>query len=316
MHHEKSPGSGCTLADFLGDYELFCKKNSRALIPVTDLIKIVQAVYGDDSYVHGSIPMLRGFRPKANPTGTPQTRMGPPAPKVTPSPVTPLVSTPTLKTEEDDMSDQKDDGDSEEGDEMEVDGASIEVKNDWICSWHSKAGQSCSDQFDDRESLFAHIKDFHLPESMYSYTCMWNGCCRIVNSSRRDQLIQHVGIHLLELSRNKANEVVPQTPKSQIAQTPSSQISQTPQGPPSSGTGFSRPGVTSMNAGFHAQPLHIYPDINDELRGIPLTALLVLRNLARHPDNRRLYYPFEQNLAALVAQPRFSKLASSILAEL
>jgi hypothetical protein len=75
--------------------------------------------------------------------------------------------------------------------------------------------------------------------------------------------------------------------------------------------------MSSMNHGFGGgHSSHIYPEISDELRGIPLTALLVLRNLARHPDNRKLYYPFEQTLASLVAQPRFSKLASSILAEL
>jgi hypothetical protein len=323
MHHEKSPGSSCALGDFLGAYESFCRKNSRALIPVNDLIKIVQAVFGDDSYVHGPTPMLRGFRPKSNLVSTPQNRMGPPPPRVTPSPVTPMAITPaTVKVEEAGKSDQVDNDDAgsnlDDGDEMEIDPAvSTDPKSNWNCFWHSDNGKPCDMDCGSREGLFNHIKEIHLNESIISYTCMWKGCRRIDNSSRRDQLIQHVGIHLLELSKSKVNGVAPQTPKSQTAQTPSSQTSHTSQGPPSSGTVFSRPGLPSMNnMGLPGQSAHIYPDINDELRGIPLTALLVLRNLARHPDNRRLYYPFEQTLAALVAQPRFSKLASSILAEL
>jgi hypothetical protein len=319
VHHEKSPGSSCALADFFGAYEAFCRKNARPLISVTDLIKIVQAVFGEDSYLHGSVPMLRGFRPKANVAATPLGKMGPPPPKVTPSPVTPMVSTPaTVKENQEEKSDQDEPGADSGEDEMEVDATvSNEVKNEWVCLWCTDDGYPCSEIFEDRENLFNHLKDIHLAKSMSTFTCMWKGCRRIVNSSSRDQLILHTGIHLLELSKSKVNGVIPQTPKSQTLQTPNSQISHTTQGPHSSGSGLTRPGINSMNTGLSGgNPLHIYPDINDELRGIPLTALLVLRNLARHPDNRMLYHPFEQTLASLVAQPRFSKLASSILAEL
>jgi hypothetical protein len=232
-----------------------------------------------------------------------------------------MISTPaSVKTDQEEKSDNEEDGEGEdsEEDEMEIDGTvSNEIKDECRCLWHSEDGKPCSEDFLDREKLFNHLKDIHLPESMSRFTCMWRGCRRIVNSSRRDQIIQHIGIHLLELSKRKVNGAVPQTPKSIPAPTPNSQNSHTSQGLHSSVSGLARPGMASMNPGFSGgHPSHIYPEINDELRGIPLTALLVLRNLARHPDNRRLYYPFEQTLASLVAQPRFSKLASSILAEL
>ncbi|KAK5673559.1 hypothetical protein QVD99_001001 [Batrachochytrium dendrobatidis] len=61
---------------------------------------------------------------------------------------------------------------------------------------------------------------------------------------------------------------------------------------------------------------HIFPEANDELRGIPLSAVLVLRNIARHPDNREFFSPFEGDLAQLMLLPRFNKVVGTILAEL
>ena len=54
----------------------------------------------------------------------------------------------------------------------------------------------------------------------------------------------------------------------------------------------------------------------DELRGIPLTALLVIRNIARHQNNRNFFWEYEHELVQLLLRPRYSKMAASILVEL
>jgi hypothetical protein len=55
---------------------------------------------------------------------------------------------------------------------------------------------------------------------------------------------------------------------------------------------------------------------NDELRGIPLCALLVIRNIARHPQNQRFFGPVEKQLTAMLLYPKYSKTVASIFAEL
>ena len=72
-----------------------------------------------------------------------------------------------------------------------------------------------------------------------------------------------------------------------------------------------RPGIFTT-----PESAHIFPEPQDELRGSPLTALLVMRNLARHPNNRRLFLAFESDLANLWTDAKFSKLVGAILSEL
>ncbi|KAJ1341825.1 hypothetical protein BSLG_003598 [Batrachochytrium salamandrivorans] len=79
--------------------------------------------------------------------------------------------------------------------------------------------------------------------------------------------------------------------------------------------GGSAPYPQSVMAGG-VSASHIFPEANDELRGIPLSALLILRNIARHPDNHVFFWPFESDLAQLMVLPRFNKVVGSILAEL
>ena len=57
-------------------------------------------------------------------------------------------------------------------------------------------------------------------------------------------------------------------------------------------------------------------DKSEELRGIPLTALLVIRNIARNPQNHALFSPFEKDLSTLLVSQRFGKVVSSVFAEL
>ena len=58
--------------------------------------------------------------------------------------------------------------------------------------------------------------------------------------------------------------------------------------------------------------------INDgfELKGIPLCAILVIRNIAKNPQNHHLFAPFEKELASFLALPLFSKTVASVFVEL
>jgi hypothetical protein len=58
------------------------------------------------------------------------------------------------------------------------------------------------------------------------------------------------------------------------------------------------------------------PDPHDELRGIPLTALLIMRNLARYPENHALFAPYEAELTTFASKAKFSKQVGQILNEL
>ncbi|KAJ3371218.1 Chromatin structure-remodeling complex protein rsc9 [Kappamyces sp. JEL0680] len=57
-------------------------------------------------------------------------------------------------------------------------------------------------------------------------------------------------------------------------------------------------------------------DMNDDLKGAPLTALLVIRNLARNPSNAALFSPWLTSLSALLTSTKYSKTVASIFAEL
>ena len=53
-----------------------------------------------------------------------------------------------------------------------------------------------------------------------------------------------------------------------------------------------------------------------ELKGIPLCALLVIRNIAKNPQNHHLFTPYERDLASMLAFPLFSKTVANVFVEL
>ncbi|KAJ3192815.1 Chromatin structure-remodeling complex protein rsc9 [Irineochytrium annulatum] len=58
-------------------------------------------------------------------------------------------------------------------------------------------------------------------------------------------------------------------------------------------------------------------DDSDDLKGVPLTSLLVMRNLARNPRNRELFTAYEIDLAnAMTNNPKISKFVADVLYEL
>jgi hypothetical protein len=60
----------------------------------------------------------------------------------------------------------------------------------------------------------------------------------------------------------------------------------------------------------------IHPNMYQELRGIPLCALLVIRNIAKNPQNHPFFAPFEKDLATMLTNPKFNRTIASIFAEL
>jgi hypothetical protein len=63
-------------------------------------------------------------------------------------------------------------------------------------------------------------------------------------------------------------------------------------------------------------PPGIHTHTHEELRGIPLCALLVIRNIARNPQNHLYFAPFEKDLATMLTNPKLNKTVANILAEL
>lgn len=63
------------------------------------------------------------------------------------------------------------------------------------------------------------------------------------------------------------------------------------------------------------KPKPFVPD-NDEIKGIPLSALLVIRNIAKHEGNHVYFAPFEKDLATMLTNAKYNKTIASILAEL
>jgi hypothetical protein len=57
-------------------------------------------------------------------------------------------------------------------------------------------------------------------------------------------------------------------------------------------------------------------EVHDDLKGIPLCALLVIRNIAKHPQNHQYFSPFEKDLATMLTNAKFNRTVASVLAEL
>jgi hypothetical protein len=56
--------------------------------------------------------------------------------------------------------------------------------------------------------------------------------------------------------------------------------------------------------------------VDEELKGIQLTSLLVIRNLARHSQNLDLFAVYEKDLAGLLTSNRYAKTVSMVFAEI
>ncbi|TPX66839.1 hypothetical protein SpCBS45565_g04167 [Spizellomyces sp. 'palustris'] len=154
----------------------------------------------------------------------------------------------------------------------------------WWGASHSSPG--CHVTVQHLQDLFDHLQKEHLVPGQQTYTCEWKGCTwrgdgdQICKS--RPRALKHVVTHL---GSNTAS-----------------------QPPTESLPGGHQPSLPSGQPPSSAE---------DDLNGIPLTAMLVLRNLARVPEHKALFAPFEGGLAQkMVSDRRFAKGLAGVLGEL
>ncbi|KAI8816714.1 uncharacterized protein EV422DRAFT_571470 [Fimicolochytrium jonesii] len=172
----------------------------------------------------------------------------------------------------------------------------------WPCWWnrtaHSNANEGCRQCFATKAELFAHLQHDHLAHGSDQAHdgCRWKGC-----SSGKGQrwapnkILRHITTH----------------------------FGDTPNGSPSKTTSESHTHAKLVAQerrpsfpGSYVAPLSASGP-EDDLRGIPLTAMLVLRNLARSPANGPAFAAIEGSLVAkMCAEKRFCKGLAGVLGEL
>ncbi|OZJ06843.1 hypothetical protein BZG36_00181 [Bifiguratus adelaidae] len=135
----------------------------------------------------------------------------------------------------------------------------------------------CQESFPDRTALFGHILNDHVPKYVSEpYKCHWINCDRYSEgTSDRNRVVTHLKTHFAD-DKAKENGVVKRSKNTY----PSSHLSIDPA----------------------------------EVSGIPLTAALVLRNLAREKSNKDQFAPYLQELTVLAVQrPRLTKYIIGML---
>ncbi|KAI9105329.1 hypothetical protein DFS34DRAFT_681575 [Phlyctochytrium arcticum] len=189
------------------------------------------------------------------------------------------------------------------------------------CCWGQAAadGTACTSLCMTVEGLFEHIQKEHITKGQSHYSCEWKGCkwgkasqAEASDSNvHRVHALKHVLTHLSGLDESRAT-------------TPASKPHIVSSGEPFPITSWPASAQSQTYPTSQSQP-HLYnpylqqrnPLANDDdLKGIPLTAMLVLRNLARVPQNKSLFAPFEESLAQkMISDRRFAKGLASVLAE-
>ncbi|KAJ3160437.1 Chromatin structure-remodeling complex protein rsc9 [Geranomyces michiganensis] len=179
---------------------------------------------------------------------------------------------------------------------------------------NTSAGLLCPRRFATDAELFEHLQTDHVPPQALVKTCQWKQCSQGHEAKpwSRVRLLKHIATHL------GGDGTSDTKPSSDIALSSGPAIpsfipplqSTTTMIPPSSPAGpyGTAPGPAAAAAGAGAP--------EEELKGVPLTAMLVLRNLARVPANRALFAAVEDSLVAKVCADRRFNVLANVLAEL
>ncbi|KAI9591856.1 hypothetical protein BDF19DRAFT_453695 [Syncephalis fuscata] len=172
-----------------------------------------------------------------------------------------------------------------------------------LCQWHD-----CTESITDADLLTQHVHTTHVqtqPNSnkngeegeqqlapSASVTCHWLTCTRSFSPpNAHRKLMAHTAIHTAQVD--------------------------TTNGGSSSGshqrtdTNDKETGATST-----VKPANPPVVVEPELVGVPLTASLILRNLARHSENHVYFAPWEIRLVELMMQPSLSRHVSAIFNEI
>lgn len=129
------------------------------------------------------------------------------------------------------------------------------------------------------ESLFNHVIDKHIIDGKESYDCQWKHCNRKKITSR-SAMIGHFRTH--------------------IQQSPTADMKATKK--------------RKTNTKFSVCKLLVD---DAEVSGVPLTAALLLRNLAWNKRLHAYFMPYEVELSSLAMQrPKLSKYILTVLSEL
>ncbi|KAF9973698.1 Chromatin structure-remodeling complex protein rsc9 [Actinomortierella ambigua] len=131
----------------------------------------------------------------------------------------------------------------------------------------------CPNEFTTEQELFQHAVHDHLPTGLGMYTCQWLSCRRFVlPTNDRQAVIKHLRTHF------------PLTPSVKPFSN--------------------RPRWFDMRPTILEVP-------GRELAGVPLTAVVTLRNLSRHKRNQKYFLPYEESLARIMGE--FPKMAGFIV---
>ncbi|KAG0231229.1 Chromatin structure-remodeling complex protein rsc9 [Actinomortierella wolfii] len=131
----------------------------------------------------------------------------------------------------------------------------------------------CPSEYTTEKELFQHAVQDHLPVGLGMYTCQWLSCRRFVlPTNDRQAVIKHLRTHF------------PLTPSVKPFSN--------------------RPRWFDMRPTVLEVP-------GRELAGVPLTAVVTLRNLSRHKRNQKYFLPYEENLARIMGE--FPKMAGFIV---
>ena len=154
------------------------------------------------------------------------------------------------------------------------------VKGTIPCHW-----RTCETFVHDENELWKHVLETHFQIGIDYYTCEWKSCQRFIEGNpSRKMALAHFATHSPLIQNGHGHD------NRQVKRTKS---------------------IPRSNA-----PIPPLRDESEDLKGIPLTTCLILRNLARPTMNHVLFGPFEQELTELLSHPRLSKLIASILGEL
>ncbi|KAJ3071700.1 AT-rich interactive domain-containing protein 2 [Podochytrium sp. JEL0797] len=159
-----------------------------------------------------------------------------------------------------------------------------EVKEpEFECRWKEEGAKSeCPFKFGTEVELLQHLADKHFPTTLTAFSCKWGGNCVGTSATTRAAVFHHVRTHIGDSNLPSAAPLRP------IVSKP-----------------FKSNNVGGDNGG---------PD----LVGIPLTALLVMRNVARWSTKRReLFLPWEGELVVAMAErPKVTKMIAEMMYEL
>ena len=160
--------------------------------------------------------------------------------------------------------------------------------------------QTLVDPYPTTAELWEHVLATHTPLLATTTTsCPWNHCKAPVKSPRH--FLSHLKTHIIPEPVSSSSSAATVASSGQEAAVH-----------PSRHGHFSE--FKSVPA--TAIQFHIGEQQVEELKGIPLTALLILRNMAKNPENHKLFAPYEQDLACLLTSARYGKTVCSVFAEL